>query len=22
MNWKQKGGKEWTRMDDMNLIIR
>ncbi|XP_048743013.2 cyclin-D-binding Myb-like transcription factor 1 [Ostrea edulis] len=22
MNWKQKGGTEWTREDDMNLIIR
>ncbi|XP_045164326.1 cyclin-D-binding Myb-like transcription factor 1 [Mercenaria mercenaria] len=22
MNWKMKGGKEWTREEDMNLIIR
>ncbi|XP_052779000.1 cyclin-D-binding Myb-like transcription factor 1 [Mya arenaria] len=22
MNWKMKGGKEWTREDDMELIIR
>ncbi|XP_061167972.1 cyclin-D-binding Myb-like transcription factor 1 isoform X2 [Saccostrea echinata] len=22
MNWKQKGGTEWTREDDMNLIMR
>ncbi|KAL4226547.1 Cyclin-D-binding Myb-like transcription factor 1 [Mactra antiquata] len=22
MNWKMKGGKEWTRAEDMNLIIR
>jgi len=22
MNWKLKGGKDWTREDDMNLIAR
>ena len=22
MNWKLKGGKEWSREDDMNLIVR
>ena len=22
LNWKQKGGTEWTREDDLNLILR
>jgi hypothetical protein len=22
LNWKQKGGTEWTREDDINLVLK